>query len=84
MWIWEFTTKSQRQFVKLDNQTKKRVIAKLDFWAKTGDPLAYSEPMIGSDLGSYRFRVGSYRIVFDAEEEKIIVLAVGHRKDIYR
>ncbi|MCK4791223.1 MAG: type II toxin-antitoxin system RelE/ParE family toxin [Desulfobacteraceae bacterium] len=35
-------------------------------------------------LGTYRFRIGDYRVIFDIEGEEIVVLRVGHRKDIYR
>ena len=33
----------------------------------------------------YRFRVGDYRIIFDIEREKlhILVLQVGHRRNVY-
>ena len=37
-----------------------------------------------SVLGSYRFRVGDYRIIFDIEEKDIIVLRVGHRRELYK
>ncbi|MDZ4853875.1 MAG: type II toxin-antitoxin system RelE/ParE family toxin [Nitrospirota bacterium] len=37
-----------------------------------------------SELGSYRFRIGDYRVVFDIEGDEIVVLRVGHRRDIYR
>ncbi len=40
--------------------------------------------MTDSSLGSYRFRVGDYRVIFDLEGEEIVVLRVGHRKEIYR
>jgi len=48
------------------------------------DPLRNAERLTNSSLGSYRFRVGDYRIVFDIEKDKIVVLRVGHRRDIYR
>jgi len=35
-------------------------------------------------LGSYRFRIGDYRVIFDIEGDEIVVLRVGHRKDIYK
>ena len=37
-------------------------------------------------FGQYRFRIGDYRIIFDLDPntEEVIVLAVGHRKDVYR
>jgi mRNA interferase RelE/StbE len=46
--------------------------------------LTYAEPLKQSDLGSYRFRIGDYRVVFDLDGEKIVVLRVGHRRDIYK
>ena len=33
------------------------------------DPLKYAEPLKQSELGSYRFRIGDYRVVFDLEED---------------
>jgi mRNA interferase RelE/StbE len=35
---------------------------------------------------AYRIKVGNYRIIYEIDDEKIIVnvVAVGHRKDIYR
>lgn len=47
-------------------------------------PLTYAEPLKDSNLGSYRFRIGDYRVIFDLEEDEIVVLRVGHRKEIYR
>ena len=34
---------------------------------------------------SYRIRVGDYRIIYEVEDKilRILVIAVGHRKDIY-
>jgi mRNA interferase RelE/StbE len=43
--------------------------------------------MRGSDLGEYwRYRVGDYRIVarLNDEELVIIVIRVGHRREVYR
>ena len=44
------------------------------------------EPLSDAALGSFRFRVGDYRVIFDIDNNKktIIILAVGNRKDIYR
>lgn len=36
-------------------------------------------------MQGFRFRVGDYRIIFDIEQENlhILVLKIGHRKNIY-
>ncbi|CAI4029947.1 hypothetical protein DNFV4_00367 [Nitrospira tepida] len=48
------------------------------------NPLAHAESLKDSDLGSYRFRIGDYRIIFDLQGKKIVVLRVGHRGEIYK
>lgn len=48
------------------------------------DPLRYAEKLRDSRLGTYRFRIGDYRVIFDIEENEIVVLRLGHRRDIYR
>jgi len=48
------------------------------------DPFRYARKLIDPQLGSYRFRIGDYRVVFDIEGDEIVVLRVGHRKDICR
>jgi mRNA interferase RelE/StbE len=48
------------------------------------DPLIHAEKLIDSRFGTYRFRVGAYRVIFDLEGNDLVVLRVGHRKEIYR
>lgn len=35
-------------------------------------------------INGYRLRVGDYRVIFDIEGKCIIILKVGHRKNIYK
>ena len=48
------------------------------------DPLRHAEKLTHSKLGSYLFRIGDYRVVFDLEGDEIVILRVGHRREIYR
>ena len=48
------------------------------------DPFKYAEKLTDSTLGTYRFRVGDYRIIFDVDDTNIVVLRVGRRKEIYK
>ncbi|MBI5235651.1 MAG: type II toxin-antitoxin system RelE/ParE family toxin [Deltaproteobacteria bacterium] len=48
------------------------------------DPFKYAERLTDSNLGTYRFRIGDYRIIFDVEDNTIVVLRAGHRKEIYK
>ena len=44
--------------------------------------LADTKAMTGTP--TVRMRVGDYRIIFDETEGRIHVLAIGHRREIYR
>ena len=77
-----FTPAAWRDWQKLPKNTQNRLRTKLLFYAH--DPLHYAAKLTHSRIGQYRFRVGDYRIVFDLTESTIVVLAVGHRKDVYK
>ncbi len=69
---------------KLTPQIKKRLKIKLEFFMKQEDPLLYAKALTKPADAQYRFRVGNYRVLFDVEADKIVVLLVQHRKDVYR
>ncbi len=74
-----FTVAASRQWLKLAPQTRKRIRAKLEAFAQTGQ--GDIKKLKGQD-GS-RLRVGDWRIIFYQETQSIVVVAVGHRREIY-
>lgn len=84
MYQFEFTSSALRDFKRLPKQIQLIIIKKLEFFLRASDPLSYATHLINSDIGQYRFRVGDYRVVVDREEQTFVILAIGHRKDIYR
>jgi mRNA interferase RelE/StbE len=77
------TKSAKKDIDKLDPVTRQRIGKKLQYFLEQDDPLSLSRQLVSAKLGSYRFRVGHYRIVFDVHEETIEVLAIKHRKDVY-
>lgn len=78
----EYTKTAYKDIQKLDIVAKKRLKKKLELLQL--DPIKFSKKLIHSDLGTYRYRVGDYRVVFDLTKSTVIVLRVGHRREIYR
>ncbi len=66
----------------LDIVTKKRLKKKLEAYSK--NPFLYAKRLINPNIGTYRFRIGNYRIIFDIDKEKIVILRIGHRREIYK
>lgn len=77
-----YTKKAIKDIKKLDSVTKKRLRQALEKFSQ--NPIGYSKKLISSELGEYRFRVGNYRIIFDLSGKKIIILRIGHRREIYK
>lgn len=84
MYRYEFTLPALSEIKKLPKNIQRQILKKLDYFVSIDQPLNFANRLINSEIGQYRFRIGDYRVVFDLEGEKIVVLAVGHRRDIYR
>ena len=76
-----YTNRADKDIQKLPPEIKKRIGKALLKYEQ--DPQRFSETLRDTKLGSYRFRIGDYRVIFDLEGSKIVVLRVGHRRDIY-
>ena len=77
-----YTRRAIKDIQRLEEKTRKRIGNALLRYSE--DPFNYAEKLTDSKLGNYRFRIGDYRVIFDLEATDIVVLRVGHRKEIYR
>jgi len=77
-----YTQRAERDIARLDSKTKERIGKTLLRYQE--EPLRYAEKLSDPILGGYRFRIGDYRVIFDIEGNEIVVLRVGHRREIYR
>lgn len=79
-----FAQSAFRQFQKLSPSVQKKIDEKLHFYLNQKNLLQFAESLRDSRFGSWRFRIGDYRVLFDIEKDNIIILKVGHRKDVYK
>jgi mRNA interferase RelE/StbE len=66
----------------LDTRTRRRIVEKLN--DMSADPTRYATRLTDTRVGTFRFRIGDWRVVFDLLDDEIIVLRIGHRSEIYR
>jgi mRNA interferase RelE/StbE len=80
----EFSSTAERQFKKLSVQLQKRLTPKIDALAKNPRPSGMKK--LEGEENLYRIRVGDYRIIYQIQDNKLIVLVVkiGDRKEIYK
>jgi mRNA interferase RelE/StbE len=77
-----YTKRAVKDVSKLEPEVRERIKEAMERYADI--PLNYTRKMIDPSLGTYRFRIGDYRTIFDIEGDEIVVLRIGHRREIYR
>ena len=77
-----YTKTAAEDIQQLDIVAKKRIKKRIEEYVK--NPFLYAKKLVHSSIGTYRWRVGNYRIVFDTDANHIIILRIGHRREIYR
>ena len=75
------TRRALKDLKALDASLKKRIGKQLQKAA--ADPLALSRKLTNPQIGTYRLRVGDYRVIFDLQDHQMVILRVGHRREIY-
>jgi mRNA interferase RelE/StbE len=80
----EFTPAALRQLRRLDPSARRRVQAAIELLAEHPRPSG-AKKLVGGD-GEWRVRTGDYRIVYEVHDDVLLILvvAVGHRRDIYQ
>jgi mRNA interferase RelE/StbE len=74
-----FTPAGTRQWIKLAPQIRRRIDARLTEFAASGK--GNVKRLKGRE--GLRLRVGDWRVIFYEQGGSIVVVAVGHRREIY-
>ena len=76
-----FNPLAEKQLKKLDNNLQRRILDVLNRIRIR--PHHFVKRLVGSTY--FRLRVGDYRIILDIQNDKlvIVVIELGHRKNIY-
>lgn len=85
-WKIKFSEFSQKQIKKLDKTIAKKIINYLKERVTTqSDPRTFGKPLLHDKSGLWRYRVDDYRIICKIEDKELVVLVLrlGHRKNIY-
>lgn len=69
---------------KLDRGIARRILSAIDALAL--DPRPHGCKQLKGGSGEMRIRVGDYRVIYDVNDGEVVilVLAIGHRREVYR
>ena len=83
----EYLPQVVKTLEKMDKYTKRILFEWIDKNLEgCSDPRAHGKPLSANRVGQWRYRVGDYRIIADIQDNKLVILviAVGHRREIYK
>jgi mRNA interferase RelE/StbE len=86
-WTIEYTRTSESQLRKLDRQIARRILDYLDDKiALLENPRTRGKSLTGVLGELWRYRIGDYRVICEIRDNtmRILVVEVGHRKQIYK
>ncbi|MCX6554204.1 MAG: type II toxin-antitoxin system RelE/ParE family toxin [Candidatus Aminicenantes bacterium] len=87
-WSIEIVDGAKKDLAKLDKPVAKRIVSFLkDRLQKMADPRSIGEALRGKKFGElWKYRVGDFRIIAKIEDKRLIILVVrvGHRKNVYK
>jgi mRNA interferase RelE/StbE len=85
-WAYSLDERALHELQKLDRQAQKDIIAYLDKRIATkNDPRRFGKPLKANLTGLWSYRVRDYRILCQIKDGMLLVLvvSVGHRKNVY-
>lgn len=75
------TRRAQRDLQRLDRLVRNRILERLAELEEA--PLRRATRLTDPRLGTYRTRIGDWRVIFDLDGDVVVVLRIGHRRQIY-
>lgn len=69
---------------KLDKSTVKKILTRIETYLAQ-DPKRIGKPLKGEFQGYWRYRWGDHRVIYRIAQEEILILIlrIGHRKEVY-
>jgi mRNA interferase RelE/StbE len=85
-WTLSYEQAARKQLRKLDRQAGARILAALETIRDGSNPRERGKAMAGKYAGHWRYRIGDYRVICRIEDGRmvIVVIAIGHRREVYR
>ncbi len=77
------TKSAHKDLLKIDSATRKRMKEKITDYMIMDNPLLYAVKLKNRKEGTYRWRIGDYRLIFDIDKNKVVLLRVQHRREVY-
>lgn len=85
MWTVQIDRQAAKEIERLDRKAQARILRAIHSLAEDPRRASNVKSLRGAD-GSYRLRVGDYRVIYVLRDRELVVFVVrvGHRREVYR
>jgi mRNA interferase RelE/StbE len=86
-WTIDYTQTARKQLKKLDKPLAARILDYMDDRvSKQEDPRTLGKALTGPLGTLWRYWIGDYRVICELQDgaARILVLQIGHRREVYR
>ena len=77
---------AEKELCKLDKYAQKQIISFLENNVAADKPRNDCKPLKYNWAGHWRYDIGKYRIICEIKDDicAVLVITIGHRRDVYR
>ena len=82
----EYTERAIKNLRKLDKYTRNLIVAWIDKnLVDCENPRIHGKGSVQNKSGQWRYRIGDYRLICEIKENEIVILVleIGHRREVY-
>ncbi len=77
----KFKASVRKDLRKIDRKEAKRILDSIE--TNLACNPGKGTQLTGEYSGLYKYRIGNYRVIYEILLDSILVLRIGHRKDVY-
>ena len=78
-----WTEDAVKDLGRLDKPIEQRVLKKIS-WLSNNFESITPEPLSGEFKGTFKLRIGDWRVVYTVEGQTLIIQFIAHRREIYK
>jgi len=79
----EWAESATKDLEKLDKPIARRILTRIT-WFSSNFERVIPEPLTGEFKGTFKLRIGDWRVVYTVEGKSILIQFIGHRSEIYK
>ena len=73
---------ARRELERLSREAQRRIMKAVEE-RLSRSPEMYGKPLRFSLKGLWSLRTGDYRVIYQVEDEEVIIVRIGHRREVY-